>query len=167
MASRALVAGRLGGVTTFSLRNEFSTKAAIVAAVFVLELTTRNPTMTIQSNMPPPKPLPITIQPGMIVVSLEGNRPGAIKGITQGYCVYSFDDQNVSVEPWKNLAVANVCPAAPLLPSTVSDNDRLNAAACVLRELSLLKSLSELTPRQTAAMEELLVLLCPRQEVPS
>ena len=121
--------------------------------------------MTIQTNLPPPKPLPITITPGMSVVSLDGNLPGTIRGITQGYCVYGLGD-NVCVEPWRNLAVANVCPASPLLPRKVEENDRLNASARVLRELSLLKSLAELTPQQTAAMEELAKLLCSSQTGP-
>jgi hypothetical protein len=119
--------------------------------------------MTIQSNIPPPKPLPITITPGMSVVSLDGNRPGTIQGITQGYCVYALGE-HVCVESWRNLAVANVCPASPLLPRTVEENDRLNASARVLKELTRLKSLAELTPRQEAAMDELMTLLCPTTE---
>ena len=121
--------------------------------------------MTIQSNMQPPKPLPITIQPGMTVVSLEGNSIGHIEGITQSHCIYTLGDR-ICVEPWSNIALTNVCPARPLLPRSVEENDRLNSSARVLGELSLLKSLTELSPTLTAAMDELLGLLCPARVNP-
>ena len=83
-----------------------------------------------------------------------------IQGITQGFCVYTLGN-NICVEPWSNVALTGICPARPLLPRTVEENDQLNASARVLGELLLLKSLGELTATQTAAMDELLNLLCP------
>ena len=116
--------------------------------------------MTIQTDLPPPKLLPITITPGMSVVCVEDKAIGQIEGITQSNCIYTLGDR-ICVEPWSNIALTNVCPARPLLPRSVEENDELNAAARVLAELALLKSLTKLSPTLTAAIEELLGLLCP------
>jgi hypothetical protein len=111
-------------------------------------------------NLPQPRPLPIALAPGMTVVSLDNHPTGEILGITQAYCIYSLGG-SVCVDRWVDLALARVCPATPLLPKTVNENDRLNAGACILRELSWLKSLGDLTPNQTATLGELMETLCP------
>ena len=114
-------------------------------------------------NLPQPRPLPIALAPGMAVVSLDSHPMGEILGITQAYCIYSLGG-SICVDHWKDLALARVCPATPFLPKTVNDNDRLNAGACILRELSWLKSLGDLTPNQTATLGELMKTLCPSIE---
>lgn len=111
-------------------------------------------------NLPQPRPLPIALAPGMAVVGLDNHPTGEIVGITQGYCIYTLGGA-VCVDRWEDLALARVCPATPLLPKTVNENDRLNALACILRELSWLKSLGDLTPNQTATLGELIGTLCP------
>jgi len=111
------------------------------------------------TNLPRTSPLPITITPGMQVVRVEDNPIGRIAGITAGYCAYTLGGA-VWVDRWNNLALLGVCPASPLLPSAVAENDRLDACARVLRELALLKSLGELTQAQRAAINELTGTLC-------
>ena len=63
------------------------------------------------------------------------------------------------VANWRDVALGNVCPADPLLSSDVTENDRQNASATLLRELLALKQFG-LTPTQTAAHDELIAYLC-------
>jgi hypothetical protein len=106
-------------------------------------------------------PLPVTLVPGMTVVPLEGAAVGTVVGITQAYCVYRLvGTDGLQVSSWRDLALANICPAAPLLPNEVRENDHRNASATVLRELLALGRVSSLTPEQRAVVEGLLGYLC-------
>ena len=107
------------------------------------------------------RPLPVTITSGMPVVSLDDSPPGRIVGITRSYCIYrAAGMDSVTVAPWREVALGNVCPAHALLPSDIGENDRLNASATVLRELSELKRVAKLSASQSAAYQELLDVLC-------
>lgn len=106
------------------------------------------------------QPLPVTLVPGMRVHDVRDVPAGEVVGITQQFCVYRLaDDDRLCVANWRDLALDNICPAAPLLPSDVTVNDRLNASATVLRELLAFQRLAELSPAQHAAMDELLAVL--------
>ncbi len=117
--------------------------------------------METTTNSPPPPLLPIAIVPGMQIVRLEDNPVGRIEGVTSAYCVFSLGE-TVWVDRWRNLALSGVSPAPPLLPNSVTENDRLDANARVLRELALLKSLGELTLAQQTTLNELILMLCPK-----
>jgi len=106
------------------------------------------------------RPLPVTITSGMRVIELNDGRPGTICGFTQAYCIYRIEGrETLSVAHWRDLALGGIAPADVLLPETVTENDRRNASATVLRELLALKQFG-LTPIQRAALEELTVDLC-------
>ncbi|MCA9124752.1 MAG: hypothetical protein H6822_01890 [Planctomycetaceae bacterium] len=105
-------------------------------------------------------PLPITIVPGMQVVDMTGFVAGTIGGFTQAFCIYNIESHdNLSVANWRDVAIGPVCPAEPLLPTDVTENDRRNASATVLRELLSLKQFG-LSPMQTAIYDELIEYLC-------
>ena len=98
---------------------------------------------------------------GMTVHEACDGTAGTVVGITQAYCVYRVaDGRQLCVAHWRDLALGNICPAEPLLPAEVSENDRRNASATVLRELLSLERLGSLTPAQQAVLEELIALLC-------
>ena len=90
----------------------------------------------------PYRPLPVAIVPGLQVCVMPDGSPGIITGI------------------WQDVALGNVCPAPTLLPIDVTENDRRNASATVLRELLALQQVAELTPDQTTTLEGLVNLLC-------
>jgi hypothetical protein len=76
----------------------------------------------------------------MPVVDINDGIPGAIVGITQAYCIYRlFESESLIVASWQEIALGNVCPADPLLPADVTENDRRNAQAALLRELLALQ----------------------------
>ena len=105
--------------------------------------------------------LPITIVPGMTVVAIPDGTPGVVAGITQAYCIYRLaDGDTLCVASWRELAIGGVCPAAPLLPQDVEENDRRNAAACVLSALLGLQQLGPLTAAQQSVLDELIAHLC-------
>jgi hypothetical protein len=111
-------------------------------------------------QLPKQTPLPATIVPGMQVVPLEDATLGTVRGITQAYCVYQLAGSGrLCVAAWSQLALANVSPTHQLLPADVTENDRQNASAMVLRELLLLEPFG-LSAAQAAAKEELLHQLC-------
>ena len=110
---------------------------------------------------PPRRPLAVTIVPGMRIVDMAAELSGTIVGITQAFCIYRLaDSETLSVASWRNVALANVCPAEPLLPADVTQNDRRNAQARLLGELLQLRPFG-LTAVQTAAYDELVAALCP------
>jgi hypothetical protein len=107
------------------------------------------------------QPLPVTITPGMRVVDASDMDTGTILGITQAYCVYrTSDDCDLQVAAWRDMAVANICPAHPLLSDQVAENDRRNASATVLRELLALERLGPLRKEQQTVRDELMAFLC-------
>jgi len=107
-----------------------------------------------------PRPLPVTITPGMPVVAIDDNPPATVAGITQEYCIYRHEHSGMlAVARWGEVALGHVCPAEPLLPADVGERDRGNAQAAVLRELLNLRQF-ELTPQQQAALQELVAELC-------
>jgi hypothetical protein len=106
--------------------------------------------------------MPVTITPGMPVVEIDAGEPGEIVGYTQAFCIYRISESDaLVVADWRDVALGDICPAEPLLPADVSENDRRNASAAVLRELLRLKQFV-LTATQTAALEELAAELCSR-----
>ena len=110
------------------------------------------------------RPLPVTIVPGMQVVDMSNDGAGTIVGITQGFCIYRIDDtEGLSVARWEDMALGGICPADPLLPADVTENDRRNWSAHVLRELLGLAQFG-LTATQTAAYDELIAFLCQKPE---
>ena len=109
-------------------------------------------------------PLPITIVPGMRAVDMSCDGTGTIVGFTQAFCIYRIDaTDGLAVANWRDVAVGPVCPAKPLLPADVTENDRRNTSAMLLRELLALQQF-DLTPKQTAAYDELIEKLCPDQQ---
>lgn len=105
-------------------------------------------------------PLPVTIVAGMTVVPIDDAPVGAIRGITQAHCIFQFiGSERIGVAAWRELALANVCPAPQLLPTDVTQADWQNASAAVLRELLSLEQFG-LSATQVAAKEELLRHLC-------
>ena len=106
-------------------------------------------------------PMPVTILAGMPVVEASDGTSGTVLGITEACCVYRVDSTgSVAVSPWHNMALSNICPASPLLPSDTTERDRRNASVGVLRELLALRQLG-LTETQQAAIDELIRELCP------
>lgn len=106
------------------------------------------------------RPLPVTIVVGMPVVEVTNYGTGSIAGMTQAYCIYRLaENDSLVVASWRDIALGNVCPAEPLLPTDVTENDRRNAGACVLRELLALQQFG-LTPMQAAIRDELIAALC-------
>ena len=107
-----------------------------------------------------PKLLPITITRGMPVVNWSDNSAGTIAGITETFCIYHLDGSNgLWVAAWRELAVGNLCPAAPLLSDDLEEIDRRNASATLLRELIGMDEFG-LTAHQTATRDELIAYLC-------
>ncbi|MCA9125261.1 MAG: hypothetical protein H6822_09425 [Planctomycetaceae bacterium] len=107
------------------------------------------------------RPLQVAVARGMPVCEMGDGTPGSIVGFTDGYCIYRLDDgETLCVAPWRGIALSNICPASTLLPADVSENDRQNASATVLRELLSLHRIAKLTPAQQTTSEELLELLC-------
>jgi hypothetical protein len=96
----------------------------------------------------------------MLVVEVTDGVIGTIVGYTQAYCIYrTRDTQTLAVARWRDIALGNVCPAEPLLPTDVAENDRRNASAAVLQELLALEQFG-LTATQSAAFSELVAELC-------
>jgi hypothetical protein len=101
-------------------------------------------------------PLPVAIVPGMTVVPRDDADAGTICGITEAYCLFRLTGaQCYAVAAWSELALANVCPSPHLLPADVTQNDRRNASAAVLRELLALEQFG-LSTAQAAVKDELL-----------
>ena len=121
--------------------------------------------MTDQSSYPVPerprRPLPVTVVPGMPVVDIVDGTVGSITGITQAYCIHRLTRTNrLQVANWRDMALGNICPAEPLLPDDVAENDRRNARATLLRELLALEQVGPLTAHQKIVYDELLSDLC-------
>jgi hypothetical protein len=57
-------------------------------------------------------------------------------------------------EPWRDVVLGNLCPADALLPADVTESDRRNAQAAVLREMLALRQFG-LTTVQTTVLDEL------------
>ena len=107
------------------------------------------------------RPLPVTVVPGMTVVHIRDAEVGTVVGITQAYCVYRLAETNgLQVSNWRDLALANICPADPLLPDDVKENDHRNASATVLREMLALERISSLTEEQRAVVDGFLGYMC-------
>ncbi len=110
-------------------------------------------------------PLPVTIVADMTVVPIDDALTGIIRGITETYCIYQLPgSERHCVAAWPELALAHVCPAPQLLPADVTEADRQNASAAVLRELLLLEQFG-LSTTQKTAKDELLNRLCPEHSV--
>jgi hypothetical protein len=93
----------------------------------------------------------------MTVVPIEDVDVGTVVGITETFCVYGLSETNsLQVSSWRDLALGNICPASPLLPIDVKENDHRNASATVLRELLALGRISDLTPQQRAVVDGIL-----------
>ena len=91
----------------------------------------------------------------MSVVDITLEPAGTLVAFTGAYCIYRLDGSDtLAVANWRDVAVGPVCPAAPLLPAGVEENDRRNASATVIRELLALKQFG-LSERQTTAYDEL------------
>jgi hypothetical protein len=110
----------------------------------------------------PQRPLlPVTIVPGMEVYDAAEGPAGHVVAITQAYCLYRpAESEGLCVAHWRDVALGNVCPADPLLPADVGENDVRNAAATAIRELLALQQVTDLTPAQSEALVELTKLLC-------
>lgn len=107
-------------------------------------------------------PLPVTIVPGQSIFDLAQEVPGVVVGLTEAYCLYwAGETDRLAVTRWRDIALANICPAPQLLPLEVTTRDHHNASATVLRELLGLRQVSSLTAHQQAAFDELVALLCP------
>ena len=105
---------------------------------------------------PVPRLLPVAIVSGMQLFPVDDIAPATVEGITQEYCIHRLEG-TLAVSRWRNLAVS-VCPARPLLPTDIAENDRRNAAATVLRELLALQPFG-FTAAQQQAFEELVATL--------
>jgi hypothetical protein len=104
--------------------------------------------------------LPVAIAPGMLVVDVADALPGSIVAFTEAFCLYrSGETSTLIVAPWRELALAEVCPAAPLLPADVRQRDEHNLRAVVLRELLALEEFG-LTTAESAARDELVQHFC-------
>ena len=126
-----------------------------------------DPPEELQPRHPPSRgpALPVTIVRGMSVIEVTDGMVGTVVAFTQGYCVYRVDGNDaLAVAPWRDVALVNVCPAEPLLPADVAENDRQNASAAVLRELLALHQFG-LTATQTVALSELVAQLCGESTV--
>jgi hypothetical protein len=104
--------------------------------------------------------LPVTITAGMPVMEISDAMPATIVGFTQAFCIYRINETGtLAVAKWRDVALGDVCPAEPLLPIGVTENDRRNTGATVLRQLLALKQFG-LTAAQTATLDELVAILC-------
>ena len=96
----------------------------------------------------------------MSVIEVNDGMVGTVAGITEAYCVFRLDETAaLAVARWRDMALINICPAAPLLPADVAEIDRQNASAAVLRDLLALHQFG-LTATQTVALSELVAQLC-------
>jgi hypothetical protein len=103
----------------------------------------------------------------MPVIEVTDGIFGTIVGITQAFCLYRLNDTDaLCVAAWPEIALSNICPAAPLLPTNVTENDRRNAGAGVLRELLALQQFG-LTTAQQEALDELVAELCDEVNQPT
>jgi hypothetical protein len=101
----------------------------------------------------------------MSICEIWSGALGTVVGFTQAYCIYRADGvSELSVAPWHELALANICPADPLLPQDLAEVDRANAHAALLRELLATKPWG-LTATQTAALAELTAIFCGPQQL--
>lgn len=109
---------------------------------------------------PSPRPLiPVTILPGMCVYDVTETPRGEVVAITQAYCIYRLDSGGLCIAAWHDIALGNVRPTDPLLPTDITENDKLNTAATALRELIALQQVASLTAAQSTALDELIALL--------
>jgi hypothetical protein len=109
-------------------------------------------------------PLPVTIVPGMPICEIWSGTLATVVAFTEAYCIYRAEGASeLSVAPWREVALANVCPADPLLPRDLTEIDRDNARAALLRELLAAKPFG-LTETQAAALAELTTMLCGPQQ---
>jgi hypothetical protein len=93
----------------------------------------------------------------MSVIPIDDVPVSTIVGVTQSYCVHQLADaSHLLVSSWRDLALANICPADPLLPNDVRENDHRNASATVLRELLALERIGSLTSDQQATRDSLI-----------
>lgn len=85
---------------------------------------------------------------------------GTIVGYTAAYCIFRASDaEDLSVTPWHEVALANICPADRNLPRDLAEIDLGNARAALLREFLAAKPFG-LTANQSAAYHELIAILC-------
>ena len=107
------------------------------------------------------RPLPIPIVPGMPIIETNDVTAGRVVGVTQAYCIYRLSAADrLCVARWRDIALGNVCPVDALLPHDVTENDRRNSNATLLRELLALQQLGPLTAAQTTVLHELHAYLC-------
>ena len=115
--------------------------------------------MTQRNSDPDPRSsrrraLPVTITAGMPMVEIADAVPATIVGITQEYCIHQIaESDTLAVSHWRDVALGNVCPAEPLLSADVTERDRDNARASLLRELLALQQFG-LTAKQAAAVTQ-------------
>ena len=96
----------------------------------------------------------------MPVCELGEGMPGIVVGITEAYCIYRLDaTETLCVRRWREIGLGYICPAPTL---SVSENDRRNASATLLRELLALEQVAALTTAQQTTLRELTNLLCSR-----
>ena len=96
----------------------------------------------------------------MQVIDMTNEVAGMIVGFTEAFCIFKINSlDSLAICRWHDVALGPVCPAAPLLPDDVPENDRRNSQATVLRELLALKQFG-LTSSQTAVHDELINNLC-------
>jgi hypothetical protein len=108
--------------------------------------------------------LPVTIAPGMLIYETWSSTRASVVAFTQAYCIYRANGTSeLSVAPWHELALANICPADPLPPQYIAETDLANARAALLREFLAAKSFG-LTASQAVALDELIELLCGAQQ---
>lgn len=101
----------------------------------------------------------------MSICEIWSGALGTVVGFTQAYCIYRTDEvSELSVTQWRELALANICPADPLLPQDLAEVDRANTRAALLREFLAAEPFG-LTATQAAAPAELTAILCGPQQL--
>lgn len=99
-------------------------------------------------------PLPIVVTRGMRVYETWTGTIAEVVGFTQMYCLYkTAGATEVSVAPWSEVALANICPADAVLPRDMTEIDRANARAALLREFLVARAYGLSAAQETALLE--------------
>lgn len=108
-------------------------------------------------------PVEVSIAPGMPIYEIWSATKGTVVAVTQAYCIFrAAGVSELSVAPWHEMALANICPTDRNLPRELVEIDLANARASLLREFLAAKPYG-LTANQSAAYHELVAMLCGAQ----
>ena len=99
------------------------------------------------------------IGPGMRVANWKHHSTGRVIGVCMDYCIYRLENDHMCVDNWRDLAVAGLRPGPQVLPTDVTENDKRNASAILLKELLYAEQFGW-SETQRVLRDELVTYLC-------